>query len=182
MAAKLLDHEKNCYVHWEQRIQFPEEIVTFKNLKHQVEAPWLIYADRESILKKLTIDPNTNSNKYQHHIACSWSYKIVSNVSPTKYEMRYYFGVDALKKFIESLLRDLKNIILPSIETEVKMIWDDAAIQKFQAAKDCYICEKNYLLQMSRETTVTSAADFEGGLTAVAVYNIKSLRRIIPSQ
>ena len=86
-----------------------------------------------------TVDPTANSNKYQHHIACSWCYKIVSNVSPTKYELRYYFGENALQKFIESLLRDLKDIILPSIETEAEMIWDDEAIQKFQAAKDCYI-------------------------------------------
>ena len=89
MAAKLLDHEQNCFIHGEQRIQFPEDdIVKFKNLKHQVLAPWIIYADCESILKKLTVDPDANSNKYQHHIACSWSYKIVSNVSDTKYEMR----------------------------------------------------------------------------------------------
>ena len=72
MAAKLLDHEQNCFTHGEQRIQFPEDnIVTFKNLKHQVPAPWIIYADCENILRKLTVNPNANSNKYQHHIACS---------------------------------------------------------------------------------------------------------------
>ena len=143
MAAKLLDHEQSCYVHGEQRIQFPEnDIVTFRNLKHQVEASWLIYADCESILKNLTLLLRANSSKYQHHITCSWSCKIVSNVSDTKYEMRYYFGINALQKFIESLLQDLKNIILPSIETEAKMIWNDEDIQKFQAAKYCHICEK----------------------------------------
>jgi hypothetical protein len=115
MAAKLLKHEQNCYVHGEQRIQFPEDdIVSFKNLRYQVEAPFLIYADCESILEKLTINPDANSNKYQHHIACSWCYKIVSNVSDIKYEMRYYFGINALQEFIESLLLDLKDIILPS--------------------------------------------------------------------
>jgi hypothetical protein len=56
--------------------------------------------------------------------------------------MRYYFGINALQEFIESLLRDLKDIILPIIETEAEMIWDDDAILKFQAAEYCYICEK----------------------------------------
>ena len=54
IAAKLLDPEQNFFTHGEQRIQFPEDdIVTFKNLKHQVQAPWIIYADCESILKNL---------------------------------------------------------------------------------------------------------------------------------
>ena len=143
MDAKLLEHEQNCYIHGEQRIQFPgDDIVSYKNFNRQVEAPWIIYADCESILKKLTVDSDATTSKYQHHIACSWCYKIVSSVSDVKYKMRYYFGVDTLQKFIESLLQDLKTIILPSIETEAEMVWDNAAIQKFQAAKYCYICEK----------------------------------------
>ena len=58
MAAKLLDHEQNCYVHGEQRIRFPQDdIVAFKNLKHQVKAPWIVYADYEIILKKTYCGP-----------------------------------------------------------------------------------------------------------------------------
>jgi hypothetical protein len=160
MSAKLLEHEKNCYIHGEQRIQFPEDdIVKFRNIKHQMLAPWIIFADCESILKKLAIDPDANSNKYQHHIACSWSYKIVSNVSDTKYEMRYYFGTNALQKFIESLLWDLKNIILPSVGSEAEMIWNDEDIRKFQSATHCHICEKKLTVD---DPTVRDHCHFTG--------------------
>ena len=145
MEQKLQEHESNCFVHGGQRIQFPKyETVQFENIKHQVRAPYVVYADLEAILDKLTVDKNTKTQKYQHHIACSYSYKIVSNVCENKFELRSYFGEDALDHFLSSLEHDLQTIIMPKIENDVAMIWNNEAQEKFDEATCCHICGNGF--------------------------------------
>ena len=48
------EHEILCFRHGGQKTSFPENsIVTFKNIDRQVEAPFVVYADFESILKPM---------------------------------------------------------------------------------------------------------------------------------
>ena len=76
MKDKLEEHEANCFAFTAQRTTFPEDpVVRFKNIKNQVKAPFVVYADFESILKHLN-----DGNKYQEHIACSYAYQIISNI------------------------------------------------------------------------------------------------------
>ena len=139
MKKKLKEHEESCFAFAAQRIEFPEDpIVKFKNIKHQLAAPFVVYADFESILRNLS-----DGNKYQEHIACSYAYHIVSNVPGIEFDIRGpYIGVDAVEKFLDNLQEDLNKHIMPIIENNVKMIWDDAAKEKFISETHCHICEK----------------------------------------
>ena len=49
-------------------------------------------------------------------------------------------GLDAAEHFLDSLQHDLDTYIMPLIEKDVEMIWDEAAQDKFNAATHCYIC------------------------------------------
>ena len=58
-----------------QRTEFTDAtILKFENMQNQVEAPFTVYADFESILKQLSGD----GNKYQEHIACFYAQLAVS--------------------------------------------------------------------------------------------------------
>ena len=53
-------------------------------------------------------------------------------------------GLGAAEHFLDSLQHDRDTYIIPFIEKDVKMIWDEAAEEKFNAATHCYICEKKF--------------------------------------
>ena len=57
------------------------ECVKFKNYERKIKSPFIIHADFESALVP-EVNGKQNSkesytNKYQKHIACSYSYKLV---------------------------------------------------------------------------------------------------------
>ena len=57
-------------------------------------------------------------------------------------ELRLYVGVDAAAHFLDSLQEDLHRYIIPLIEKDVDMIWDDEAEEKFKSATHCHVCKK----------------------------------------
>ena len=56
------------------------EYIKFKNFGRKIKSPFRTYADFESILAsedKEKQNPNQSyTNKYQKHVACSYSYKL----------------------------------------------------------------------------------------------------------
>ena len=68
MKKRLKEQERNCFALTAQRTEFSEDpVVKFKNIKNQLTAPFVVYADFESILTNLS-----DNNKYQEHLACSY--------------------------------------------------------------------------------------------------------------
>ena len=51
--------------------------IEFKNCSRQVPAPFKICADFECILKIVQSNENSFTEKYQDHIPCHFSYKLV---------------------------------------------------------------------------------------------------------
>ena len=79
-----------CHV---QRIKFPKDPrCRFTNAQKQLSAPFVMYADFESILKHENEDVDvtqgvdtgieSSSHTFQEHVPCSFAYKIVSSVDP----------------------------------------------------------------------------------------------------
>ena len=82
-----------------------------------------------------------DKNKVQEHACCSYAYIIVSNL--VEFEPKTYFGLNAAEHFLDSLQHDLNTHIMPIIEKDAEMIWNDDAKLKFEAATQCHICEKD---------------------------------------
>ena len=54
---KLKKHEECCFAFDSQRTEFPDDpILKFENIQKQVETPFTVYADFESIPKQLSGD------------------------------------------------------------------------------------------------------------------------------
>ena len=106
MKQKLRDHEENCFA---QRTEFPEDpVVKFKNAHNQLEAPFTVYVDFESVLKQLS-----DGNKYQEHIAYSHAYQIVSNIPSVEFELKLHGGEDDVGHSLDTLQEDLNKFIMP---------------------------------------------------------------------
>ena len=171
MKRKLTDHEQNCFAFAAQRTKFPEDpIVKFKNVKNQLEAPFVVYADFESILKHLS-----GGNKYQEHVACSYAYQIVSSISGIEFEPRLHVGEDAVEQFLDNLQEDLNKFIMPLIEKDVDIIWDDEAKLSFQAATHCHICKKE--LNRDMEPVSRDHCHFTG---VSSLFFIVKTKQILP--
>ena len=55
MEKRLKEHEERCFAFASQRTEFPDDpIRKFENTQKQVQAPFTVYADFESILKQLS--------------------------------------------------------------------------------------------------------------------------------
>ena len=136
MENRLKEHEERCFAFAAQRTEFPDDpILKFENIQKQVQAPFTVYAEFESILKQV-------SAKCQEHIACSYAYQIVSSIPGIGFGQRLYVGVDAAGHFLYVLQEDLNRYIISLIEKDVDMIWDDEAEEKFKPATHCHACKK----------------------------------------
>ena len=141
------EHEQECFAHNGQKLVFPDDdSVGFDNVFKQVEAPFRVYADFESILlpinDEIPEDERKKTTKYQEHIPCAFAYHIVSSIPGLEFKPRLYFGEDAPEKLLDELKNVYEEKIRPFIETDVEMVFDKEAEEKYDAATDCYICEK----------------------------------------
>ena len=132
----------------------PKTYLKFKNYLYSERAPFVIYADFESILKPLdTYEPDPNKSytlKYQEHEPVSFVYYIKSfNESVYKSKLRSYVkeneeDPDAVDVFINWLEEDVKII---SELGNKKMIITPEEQEQFNQASNCWICEKLLNLQ-----------------------------------
>ena len=107
------EHEEDCLViNCKYSVKLEKGSTSFKNYFKQLSVPFNIYADFECILKKVEgdiIECDSNSSytrKYQDHIPCSFTYKIVCIDNKLSKKVFLYKGKDAVSKFIKSILSE----------------------------------------------------------------------------
>ena len=156
--ADLLElHRKDCcHV---QRTVIPEnKTLYFTNIQKQLPAPFVVYADFESILTPVGDNVDTTcgvdalpadgwksaSETFQTHIACSFAYQIVSTVDPTyTKELVTYRGEDAAQKFLQLLQEEAEELQKNYIYTPKPMEPLTAEeLGNFRTADTCHICEQ----------------------------------------
>ena len=114
--------------------------IKFKNIQYMMEAPYVIYADTESIIKPVD-SPNTDSNTVHTstHIPCSFAYVVVRSDGKVISE-RLYRGEDAMNVFFDWLEQELENI-----REDLKHIRPLRMTEEEQEAHNntgkCWICD-----------------------------------------
>ena len=77
--------------------------------------PYIIYADIESLIKKIDVCANNPDNssitKIGEHIPCEYSMSTIWAFDNVENKHTLYRGKDCMKKFCESLTEHAKNII-----------------------------------------------------------------------
>ena len=150
----LNNHKDNCIqVNGAQAVKMPTKdnnILKFNNFHKQQPAVFVIYADFEAIIEKISsCQPNNDKSyteTYQKHVDCGYGYKVVCCYDD-KYTkpVQIYRGENAVYKFMEQMLEEVKyckKIIKTFFNKPLKMMKDDE--EEFQKAKKCHICDKKY--------------------------------------
>ena len=77
----LIEHNENCLIkNDKQSIKLRSDSISFKKYFKQLPVPFKIYADFERLLNRVKSSSKNNGSyteKYQDHIPCSFSYKVV---------------------------------------------------------------------------------------------------------
>ena len=113
--------------------------IKFERYKNMMKAPYVIYADTESIIKPTTT-PTTDTNTVQtsEHVPCSFAYTVVRSDGKVVSE-QLYRGEDAIDVFFEKLEGELEDIRADLMDIqEIDMQQDDR--DKHYAADKCWIC------------------------------------------
>lgn len=145
---KLKMHLINCMKQNKCQIEMPTEendTIFFKNHKNQLKVPFVIYADVESLLKKIDekFHQAGNTKAYQLHEAYSIGYYFKSLHDTTKSYYKSYRGPDCIDWFTNEL-KEISNTV-ESVLSEVKpleMSEEDQVL--FMMGDICCICRKEF--------------------------------------
>ena len=152
-AEKLKCDVKNCFeINCKQTIKMPKkgEHIKFKNYERKVKSPFMTYVDFESILvpedngKQNSYESYTN--KYQKHVACSYSCKLVCVDDKFSKRFKSYLGEDAVYNFISSMIEESKycsDVMKKHFNKELGMTKEDN--ENFENSTECWICDNDYI-------------------------------------
>ena len=112
----LTKHKENFLsINGKQAIQMPKKgsKVEFQDYHKQLPIPFVIYANFEVINEKVSgCQPNgekSYTDKYQHHTACSYGYKLVCcYVDKHSKPEKIYRGEEPVNKFLHQMLEEVE--------------------------------------------------------------------------
>ena len=150
----LNNHKDNCIeINGTQAVKMPDKnnnILSFNNFHKKQPVPFVIYADFEAIIEKISnCQPNNDKSyteAYQKHTDCGFGNKVVCCYDD-KYskEVRLYKGEKAVYKFMESMLKEVKyckKVMKKEFNKPLRMTKENE--KEFKKAEECYICNKKY--------------------------------------
>ena len=128
------------------RIQMPtsnNRIIKFVNHKNQLKAPWVIYADFESVLKKIEGPIKSTDKSFTHkssiHEACGFCLRVVRSdgFSPG---LVFYRGPDCIQEFLKQL-KEAEPFFKQSLKNRKKRYnLTPEEYQSYNNADTCWIC------------------------------------------
>ncbi|XP_050505347.1 uncharacterized protein LOC126883727 [Diabrotica virgifera virgifera] len=117
--GKLSEHEKMCADMNNCKMSFPKyDAVSFKNYTYKQTTPFVIYADFECMLEKVTdLQTSCCTKKYQKHIPYSAGYYVKCSYDEKLSFFKSYRGIDCMEWFAN----ELPNLA-QSIHSKIKKI------------------------------------------------------------
>jgi len=134
----------------------PNNIIQFRNKRHQARIPFIIYFDFESVLKPVDVnDPlhraGRQSVREQVHIPCAVGWKVVSTLPAHKFNMPYECLIQTDEneqpslavRFLTRLL-EVEERLLEVLFDDQNLIWTPAEQLKHDNAILCYLCRREF--------------------------------------
>ena len=132
---KLKKHRNVCENHDHCYVEMPEEdnkILKYDHGEKSMRAPFVIYADLECLLEKMSTchnnPENSSTTKVNEHTPSGYSLFAQCSFDTTKNRLDYYRAEDCMKKFCEDLKEHATKIItyekkemIPLTKEEEKM-------------------------------------------------------------
>ena len=139
-----------------QRTKFPKDpSCRFTNIQKQLLAPFVVYADFESILQRIgdeALDttqgiavgggePTPAAVPFQVHLPCSFAYKLVNSVVPDlSRPLVSYWGEDDGEMFVRKLQEEAEQLFQEYIATPQQLLaLTETELRSFHTAINCHI-------------------------------------------
>ena len=148
---KLKKHGRTCRNHDFCHMIMPKEnnkILKYTPEEKSLKVPFIIYADLECILRKMSacqVNPTKSyTEKKAEHEPSGYSLVTYCSFDKSKNEIKYYRGEDCMKMFC----KDLKDQAMKIINYEKKEMipLTDKEKESYENQKICHICEKEFCI------------------------------------
>ena len=144
-SENILIKHKEIYlsINSKQSVKLEEEIIKIEYYFKQIPVPFKIYADFECNFKKIQCNEGSYTKKYQDHIPCSFTYKIVCNDDRFSKSSIIYRGENAAYEFIKAILEKHKYCKkIMNKHFNKNLITTEEEENLFQQSNKCWICKK----------------------------------------
>ena len=158
-------------------------IIKYNQGEKSIKLPFVIYADLECLLEKMSTcinNPNESSTtEINKHTPSGYSKFTNCSFDQTKSKLNYYRGKDCMKKFSKDLREHATKIInydkkkMIQLTTEEKIHYNEQEI--------CYICKKEFDTSNKNHHKVRDHCHYTGKNRGAA-HNICNLRYKIPKE
>ena len=184
--SKLELHKKIYENHDYCKVEMPAKdnnIIKYNHGEKSMKVPFVIYADLECLLKKVSTcinNPNESSTtKINKHIPSGYSIFTSCSFDESKNKLDYYGGKDCMKKFCE----DLREHAIKIINYEKKKIIPLTPEEKinYNDQEFCYICEKEFDNINKKNYKVRDHCHYTRKYRGAA-HNVCNLRYKVPKE
>ena len=174
---KLDAHKKICKNHDYCHIEMPTKdnnIIKYNQGEKSIKLPFIVYADLECLLEKMSTCYNTpeesSTTKINKHAPSGYSIFTHCSFDKSKNKLNYYKGEDCITKFCKDLREHATKIINYEINYE-----------NYNNQKVCYICKKEFYKSDKKHHKVRDHCHYPGKYRGAA-HNICNLRYKIPKK
>ena len=183
---KLEAHKKICEDHDYCHVEMPTKnnnIIKYNHGEKSIKLPFVIYADLECLLEKMSTcinDPNESSTtKINKHVPSGYSIFTHCSFDESKNKLNYYRKDDCMNKFY----KDLREHVTKIINYEKKKIIRLTTAEKIYHNKQkiCYICKKEFNNNDKKNCKVGNHCHYTGKYRGAA-HNICNLRYKVPKE
>lgn len=148
--SKLQAHKNSCSLQNECQIELPttdKSILKFKNFSKQLQIPFVIYADIETVLKKVDhpLGRSDNTKCYQKHEPYSVGYFLKCSFDDSKSYYEHFRGEDCITKFIQKLHHIAMEVEVV-LNNNIPLKMSNEEEHTFKRADFCHICDQKYNL------------------------------------
>ena len=183
---KLEAHKKICENHDYCHVEMPTKnnnIIKYNHGEKSMKLPFVIYADLECLLEKVSTcinNPNESSaTKINKHTPSGYSIFTHCSFDKSKHKLNYYRGKDCMKKFYKDLREHASKIIDYEKKKMIPLTTEEKIYHNKQ--KICYICKKEFSDNEKKNYKVRDHCHYTGKYRGAA-HNICNLRYKVPKE
>ena len=180
---KLESHTKICENHNYCNVEMPiknNNIIKYNQGEKSIKLPYVIYADLECLLEKMSTcqnNPNESSTtEINKHIPSGYSLFTHVSFDQSKNKLDYYRGKDCMKKFSKDLRTHATKIINHEKKKMIPLTTEEKIYHNEQEI--FYICKKEF---DEKKYKVRDHCHYTGKYRGAA-HNICNLRYKIPKE
>ena len=181
---KLEAHKKICENHDYCNVEMPTKdnnIIKYNQGEKSIKLPFVVYADLEWLVEKMSTRQNNPSESYtteiNKHVPSGYSLFTHCSFDKTKNKLDYYRGKDCMKKFCKDLRTNATKIISYEKKKMIPLTTEEKIYHNKQEI--CYICKKEFDKKNKKHYKVRDHCHYTGKYRGAA-HNICNLRYKIP--